>query len=175
MSVKVKDLPVHIDNPFIEQLATEMEFKNKMSYASNKRLNVTNDNGDIISDALVAGVKQKVEANVFVKMYVNGFTTLFGLSPSASVVFSFILRVYGEQKYNNDRVYITHDELKYVGYDKTFATYRKGLSELISKDFLAQISRPKEHYFVNPNMFYKGNRLILVQEFIKETPQELIK
>ena len=89
---------------------------------------------------------------------------LFNLSPRGVKVFGYITTI---TKPNKDVVMFDMEEaLEYTLYKKEQSVLH-GLEELLNHGIIA---RTKKHYkyFINPNLFFNGNRLTLIRQYQKD-------
>lgn len=119
-----------------------------------------------------------VDKDEFLKIYAEGVKALFNLPASAVKVLTVMLESYRgtrnikRGKYTEDMVYITYrSAVADHGYDRTEATYIAGLNHLIVQSIIAP---HLDHgwFFVNPNLFFKGNRYDFVRSYYLEKSEK---
>ena len=119
--------------------------------------------GEIDEDTLFIGVKKELDKEQFIKIFHSQLQVLFDLSKAALKLFSYIASA-TEFK---DRIIFDLEECKrYTGYKGKEAIY-KGLAELLKADMIARTGA-SNIYFINPQIFYKGDRIVLVTEYRKK-------
>lgn len=168
-----RDKPAYRENPFISELVTSSISKNKYSTVSaSARKIVDESTGELTDMDAVQVTRQAVERNEFVKIFATGITSMFSLSKASQDVFKLILSIYLEQKNTPLQIYVNEDVLSEMGYKRKKATRIKAFNELINLNFIAQVASRPNLYWINPNMFYKGNRLTVINQYaLKGTPE----
>lgn len=163
-------------NPWAEDLVDVMVTRNKTTgFVSAKNLGVIDhDTGAIDEHShVVMGVRQKVDKEEFVKVFEKAIYGIFQLSKSAQSVYEKVLLAYLAQKNSPQQIYITFLLFKEdLEYKKSKTTFNSGLNELCLNNFLAPVADRPNMYWVNPTLFYKGDRIRIVHEFIKEKRDE---
>lgn len=152
-------------NPFINGLGTESKLKKKnimVGHTSNILLN--KDTGEIEGHTVIMKSETK-DTEQFIKFYMENLKLFFSLSQRSMKVLAYVMSV---TRANNDTVYFDMEDCKdYTGIaSKT--TVISGLSELISNEFLA-VSSKKYLYFINPSIFFNGNRVSFIKTAIRQT------
>lgn len=156
------------DNPWAHELMTTIKKGKKVTgFASAHHTLVNTTSGEVAGDMAVIGVQKVVDKEEFVKFFGAGIVEVFGLTKPAKDLFQAIMQVYLEQKFSPDQLYINYDVIRdEYSYDKSRPTYTNGLNELCVKDFLRPVERRDNLYWVNPNLFYKGDRMRIVREYV---------
>lgn len=164
----LRDLPYSPDkNPLLE--GNHIVVKRRYVSTGLKRDLMDPHTGEITGAAVVREVVEKDDAE-FVKVFAEGVKAAFGLSKTASRVFTLVLEQYQSEPMVGgyaDSVYLAWfgDGLsgRDVGMsDKTFQT---GLRELLAKGFLAP--RTPNVFWVNSSLFFKGDRVLFVKEYVR--------
>ena len=106
----------------------------------------------------------------FVKVFADGVKAAFGLSRTAYRVFQLVLQKYQDEPMVGgyaDSVYLAWFDggLSGVEVGMTDRTFQTGLRELLGKNFLAP--RLPNVFWVNPSLFFKGNRVLFVREYVR--------
>lgn len=157
-------------NPLLEQNAIEIK---KRKVQTGIREELTGDGGTRVS--AIHEIIEKDETE-FVKVFADGVKAAFGLSRTAYRVFQLVLQKYQDEPMVGgyaDSVYLAwfNGGLSGVDVGMTDRTFQTGLRELLSKNFLAP--RQPNVFWVNPSLFFKGNRVLFVREYVKrETAQQ---
>ncbi|GGY12722.1 hypothetical protein GJV26_00030 [Massilia dura] len=151
-------------NPLLEQNAIEIK---KRKVQTGIREEFTGDGGTRIS--AIHEIIEKDETE-FVKVFADGVKAAFGLSRTAYRVFQLVLQKYQDEPMVGgyaDSVYLAwfNGGLSGVDVGMTDRTFQTGLRELLSKNFLAP--RQPNVFWVNPSLFFKGNRVLFVREYVK--------
>jgi len=170
------------ENPFTYDLAYpqtgSMKVKNRTvghltdGYGSfvTQRVGMTDKKtGELLPDSsLIMNVKKKVDAEQFVKVYIGGLAAIFDLSTTAQKVLRAALVLYTEGDNFGDELYITLPLAQSkADYPHQKSTWRSGLNELLFREFMCPSSRGAGWYWINPTLFYRGDRLVLINDFQK--------
>jgi len=153
-------------NPFVNELSRSIVTRNKYAAVSTKRENVINlDTGELSSQDAVISRAKPVEKKEFLKIFSAGISAMFSLKKGAQDMFQAILQIYVAQKFTPETVYLNPDSLLEVGYDKQKAARIRAMNILINNGFIAEVKNRPHQFWINPNMFYKGDRMTLVQTY----------
>ena len=111
----------------------------------------------------------------FVKVFTAGIRAAFGLSLTGSRVFQAILDVYQRQPLTGgfaDSIYLHFFDggLDGRALDMSDRTFRRGLVELLENGFL--YPRGENLYWVNPNLFFRGDRATFIKEYRRKSSGE---
>ena len=122
----------------------------------------------------VSAIHQIIEKDdaEFVKVFAEGVKAMFGLSRTAYRVFQLVLAKYQDEPMVGgyaDSVYLAWFDGGLSGVDvgMTDRTFQTGLRELLGKGFLAP--RLPNVFWVNPSLFFKGNRVAFITEYVRKT------
>lgn len=156
--------PFHSTNPFIAGVVDDIVAKRTRKVAGFKFQDVVNqDTGEVDTQTmLVLGTRREVDKAEFAKLFKNQFASFYGLSKSSLDLLDYISE---NIRYNNDRiciVIIDVVEQKKMGY----STVYRSITQLIEKKLLAKADMTG-CYYINPQIFFKGDRIILLNEYIK--------
>jgi len=153
-------------NPWSGDLAATIATKNKITGIGKADALINLETGEISSSASIAMTKlQTVDKQEFVKIFEGGISSIFELSKAARDLFQSMLQIYIDQKFQADRVYLSTAALTDVGYTRSRVTKNNALNQLLDLDFIAQVKDDKAWFWINPSMFFKGDRMRLVREF----------
>jgi hypothetical protein len=160
--VGIKEFPIHTKNPYMPNLIIPQRNKIVQAVSGDGWSLINTETGE--EKGLLLAIKQKVDKEEFVKIYRSQIQLLFNLSSSAIKVFGYIME---SLEINKDLIILDIKEVcRYTGY-KTRATIYKALIELLENKFIARTSKPNV-YFINPAIFFNGNRIVLVKEYMKD-------
>ena len=154
-------------NPFLPALVKESETKVQKVTSPLKDddlLLVSRSTGELPANANVGVIfSRKVEANEFLKVYVNGIAALFGLSKAGQKVFSLLYsQLSGIEGKDKDTVTLYYAALPKEVQDKiSYRVFNKGINDLISVGFIAESLVPSQFY-INPTYVFNGNRLAVI-------------
>jgi hypothetical protein len=117
--------------------------------------------------SMIRQVEEKDDKE-FVKVFSDGIKAAYGLSRTAARVFQVVLDEYEKTPMNGgyaDAIYLAWFGEGLSGRDvgMTDRTFQTGLRELLAKGFLA--ARSPNLFWVNANLFFKGDRVLFVKEY----------
>jgi hypothetical protein len=158
-----RGLPVYRVNPSIPPsngLATR-----------HKRFQVPGGKASVIVDNSTGEIKgiggvgfwwqEEVDASRFVKLFLDGIRQAANLSKSGMKIFEL---VYNQMRENpgNDKIELS----QYLAHDRGLneRTFRRGLRELLEKEFLYR-STSDGVFFINIRFMFNGDRLAFVRTF----------
>lgn len=159
-----RGIALYESNPFM------VEVKTRTRRVTNKRGNmmlVSAETGDV--QAPIAGFweGEEVDSTKFVKLFVSGVKALKELTSPGTKVFEVLyLRI--QENIGKDRIFIAYADLDQTLTPMSQSTYKRGLSELIEKGFIAA-TPTQGWYWLNPQYIWNGDRLAFVKEFRKTT------
>ena len=124
---------------------------------------VSSDTGEQLGAAFFA-TTQEVDKTKFIKLYADGIKSISGLSATAIRVFEIVCLQVSRQP-AKDKIHL-HYSMQLDDTIKPLSerTFWRGLSELVEKEFLYP-STEKNHYYININYLFNGNRLAFVQAY----------
>ncbi len=106
----------------------------------------------------------EVDEEKFAKLYISQFAAFWELDKASIRIFGYILNNLVK---NKDIVYIDIDEaLQYTGYTAK-KTIFAGLAKLVSMGVIARSTNHMK-YFINPLMFFNGDRVTFAKTFIRK-------
>ncbi len=159
------------ENPLVD--GTVVTSRQKRVSAGMRSDLVDPETGEIQAISSIHRVKQVDDAE-FVKVFSEGVKAMYGLSRTGMRVFQAILEEYQNTKMNGgyvDAIYLHWFDGGLCGRDFGFSerTFHGGLKELLLNKFLAP--RSANLYWVNPALFFKGDRVALIKEYRREIPE----
>lgn len=178
-----KGVVQHEHNPFIQEL--EVPLKKKFSKSESGVFmtgqSQQNGSGECVDVAAITRV-EFVDEEKFVKVYTDELRHFFSLKPSTQKVLQIVL-VELQKRKDKDLVYLDykHACAYFTSTEETGKktmsrpTFHTCIKEMIANNFIAE-STYQNQYFINPKLFFNGNRLKLVKEYRiarKEDQQEL--
>lgn len=164
-NMKRRGVTLYKDNPFIQ----DTTIRAKTKRIANKRgdmMLVSSNTGEI--QAPIAGfwTAEDVDDAKFVKIFVNGVKALAELTNSGTRVFE-LLYIEMQRNIGKDTVYLSYTGLNQN--DISRSTFSRGLAELIDKKFIA--AQPAMGwYWVNPDYMFNGDRLALIRQYRRKSP-----
>ena len=130
---------------------------------------------DISTGQIIGGnymyMQKEVDEEKFVKIYVNQMESIYGLKKTGIICLTFISH---KLPPNKDMVYIFLPELKEFGGWKSDKQAYAGLKELVLNKIIAPSWMPG-FWFINPHIVFNGNRITLIQDYVKKEKNEEIK
>lgn len=160
-----RDYPDYRENPFLKGLNEGLSTKYKKDViATKKGSHIIDKDGTVEEDALFISRTKTVDADQFVKIFGKGIAEWFNLSTPASRVFMYIISI---AKYDDKVIFDMSDCKEHSGYSSKSVIYR-ALAELVEAKFIAK-TQNSSVFFINPEIFYKGDRLVLIKQFVKGT------
>jgi hypothetical protein len=160
---KLTNFSTNKTNPFLDETFNQVVKGEKIIY-SGKRPDVIIDGetGEIKGESFFRR-KVKVDKATFGKIYILNLKLWYDLSKSAMKVFGYIME---NIRYNSDMFLFDLESCKdYTGYSAKNTIFN-AISELIENKFIAR-TRTSNVYFINPSIFFNGDRLILFTEIEK--------
>ena len=153
------------ENPLL--VSHEIEVKRKRVKTGAGRDLLDPSTGEIVGVAAIYTMEDKDDEE-FVKVFSEGVRASFGLSKTAHRVFQVVLDQYQGTPMRGgyaDSVYLAWFDGGLSGQriGMTDRTFQTGLKELLAKGFLAP--RSPNLFWVNPTLFFKGNRVAFVKEY----------
>lgn len=170
------------ENPFLSDLDIPLKkrFDRQEAGVFITDKNMMNGNGEASEVAEITRVKM-IDETKFVKLYTDELRSFFALKPSTQKVLQVVL-VELQKRKDKDLVYLNYKHAcEYFtsteGKEKpimTRPTFQSALKEMIDKDFIAE-STYQNQYFINPKLFFNGDRVRLVREYrrVKSTENQL--
>lgn len=152
-------------NPWIQDLSMTIVKGNQITAMGKSKRVIDATTGEVLDTEIAMVSKKVVDKEEFVKLFEGGISNIFELSKTAQDMFRAVLSIYLDSKMLADRVYVSEMTLKDVGYERSKATRTNALNQLLNKGFIARVKGELNWYWVNPNMFYKGNRITLVEQY----------
>lgn len=164
----ISDFPENRNNPFLQKLMVPVKSKNQAVATSKNDIIINTITGEQKDDALFLASKKNVDAEEFVKIFQGSMAAIFGLSKAAQRVFSY---VFSAVKPSQDNLIFRADDCKEATGYNSIQTIYSGLAELLDNEFIAK-SDITNVFFINPQIFYKGDRLIILREYRKKKIKE---
>lgn len=155
-------------NPLIEPNAVPVKRRYVRS-GINSELVDTNT-GELSAVSMIHTIEEKDDME-FVKVFAAGVAASYDLTKAGQRVFQAVLAEYGNTPMSRgfaDAVELFWFGSGLAGRDIGMSepTFNRGLRELLAKRFLYPRSRTT--YWVNPSLFFKGNRVMFIREYVKK-------
>lgn len=156
-----RSLPTYKENPFMTEIAVKVR-KKRLTVARGSSL-IDGDTGEIQGVTEVSQVIP-VDETQFVKLFTAEIGAFFDLSSAGIKAFCSVM--YAVQKSpGKDLVYMDLETLP-EPFTLSRQTFLRGVQELIENKFLAK-HVSANWYFLNPNIFFNGDRVRFVREYRK--------
>lgn len=155
--------PIH--NPLIEP--QEIRVKRRYVRTRGGQEMVNPRTGELAGVAVIQIVEERDDAE-FVKVFAEGVRAAFELTRTGYRVFQAVLTIYQGTAMKGGYaeavdLFWFGDGLNGEQLDMSEYTFNRGLRELLDKGFLAP--RSPSSYWVNPSLFFKGDRVAFVKEY----------
>lgn len=156
------------ENPFTQSLTVKTRSKTVTIQASdrmNTEYAIVNQDTHEVKSTHIATYKQ-VDDDQFVKLFTQNIAMIFDLNQAGRKTLDMIMHVMQRTAISKDEVYIDDNvradftEMFSLKLSKT--TMYRGLTELESANIIAK-SVKTNIYFLNPNIVFNGDRLVLTQ------------
>lgn len=157
-------------NPLIQP--QEIQLKRRYVRTAGGRDLVDPKTGLLSAVASVHVIEEKDDAE-FVKVFADGVKAAFGLTRTGARVFQAVLEIYQSTTMKGGYV----EAVELFWFDKGLSgrdvgmsedTFKRGLRELLDKGFLSP--RMASSFWVNPALFFKGDRVAFVKEYRRRAP-----
>lgn len=165
---KVSRLEKRYDtNPFIGSNA-EYKRSKKRTVIKGGKMVVDSVTGEV-EDTAELVTTHEVDAEQFVKLYTKELKLLFSLTASSMRLLQVVLQQV-QTAVGKDTIllnmaimerYFTSVEVKPM----SRPTFYRCVNEMIDKGFIAPASDSRDLFFINPNLFFNGNRVRFVKEY----------
>jgi len=161
-------------NPFVSDMEIKVKDKS-ITIARAEYGYLVNDEGELEIEVDHGKFVQviPVDDEKFTKIFVSKISHLENLTKRAQKVFQTIIQVLPHIAMGKDVLKFTYEDAKKYGLIMCRKTFNEAIKELIKKQIIA---RTDAHglYFINPRLFFAGNRLTFVDMYIKQSEFEQI-
>lgn len=170
MSLKISEFEKNVENPFLKQAVEEVQNNIVKKYKTATKTDqkailqaYDPDTGEILGHTQF--IRQiEVDEQQFAKLYLSNFSVFFDLQPASIKVFGYILN---NLLPNKDFFYFNREDcMEYTGY-KSDTSIFKGLAQLLKSEIIAR-GKTDYIYFINPLIFFNGNRISFTKTYIKK-------
>jgi hypothetical protein len=164
-----KDVVAQKENPWARDLAHTIKRGKKITGFAAARYSLANENtGEHHGEMAFVGMQKVVDKEEFVKFFGAGIIEVFDLAKGGKDLFKTILHAYLDAKNQADQIYINFASMRDdFDYQRSRATFSNALAELLQKGFLAPVQNKENLYWINPHLFYKGDRIRIVREYVR--------
>lgn len=152
-------------NPLVEPQQIQVKRRWVKSGRSEELVNPAT--GEISGVAAIHQVEERDDAE-FVKVFAAGVKAIYDLTKTASRVFQVVLETYQSEPMSKgfaDSIYLAWFDggLSGQSIGMSEATFNRGMRELVDKGFI--YPRSPSLFWVNPSMFFKGDRVLFIKEY----------
>lgn len=170
--VRLDQLDFSPSNNPLAELAT-VKTKDRFVRTGRAETYANTETGEIKAISIMHEVN-KVDNEHFIKIFSAGAVAMFELSRTARKVFDLVLRRYQASEMTGGyadtvELFWFKEGLDGKSIGITEQTFNTGLRELIDKQFL--YPRITHSYWVNPNLFFKGDRVMFIKEYVRQSKQ----
>jgi len=163
-------------SPFVNPLIAPQEIKLKRRYVrtTGRQDLVDPRTGELAGVAAIHIVEDKDDAE-FVKVFADGVKAAFGLTRTGAKVFQSVLEVYQGTSMKGGyaeavELFWFNDGLSGRSIGMSEFTFKRGLRD---KGFLAP--RVASSFWVNPALFFKGDRVAFVKEYRRRSREKPVE
>ena len=159
-----KDFVQHVENPFWKEIEIKIGSK-IVRVAGGTHIS---DEGESVTHSGVHVIKQ-VDESEFVKIYTQNMKVIFDLKPTTQKILQYLLAEL-QKTPNADAIYLGwFSAEKYLSENDlnvSKASFHRSMNDLLKKGFIAE-SPDTNMFWINPNLFFNGNRMSFIQEYRK--------
>lgn len=170
----MSDIIKYKHNPFLSDLVIKQG--SKKITASANRFDVIDKNTGEVNGACF-GTYKKVDKEEFVKIYTANVGVIFELNGAGKKLFQILAMRLQEVSINKDTVYLDEETARElaqkIGIKMAKTTYYTGIKNLIMKKIIAK-SVSTNLFFINPNVIFNGDRLVVFNAYEKIKDNDLI-
>lgn len=171
--VSRRGMTLHSKNPFLVDASINSKTGTKrLSNKKGDKFMVVSESGELVSPAGFHEIIE-VDKTQFVKLYINGVKAFQGLKSAGAKVFEIIYRAV-QDTIGSDRIYLHFMSIEQNITPISRATFDRGMTELLEKNFLAESIEPGM-YFLNIDYLFNGNRLAFIKEYRVTSMKENIE
>lgn len=170
--MSIKSFKENKENPFYSDTVMHIDRGVKTIKMGDSNSIIVNTKTSELEPGIVAFHKKiPIDKTKFTKVYLDNLTSFFELTKAGQKVLEYLLK---SLKPNKGQVLFDYTECKeFTGYSST-STITSGLSDLIKNKFIAR-STKAYIYYINPTIFFNGNRMIWIKEFTTSSNDGKIK
>lgn len=164
----IRGFPKNADSPFMEDLVINK--RDTIVGIGRKTHLIDEETGEVHGQSRLV-ISKKVDKDSFIKIYRAKLQFLFDLTPEALKVLSYFM---DKSPVGKDIVMFDVDEcMEFLGYKSNKSVFN-GLLVLLENKFIAR-SKTSKLYFINPAIFFNGNRLTVVEHYEKKKNSDQLK
>jgi hypothetical protein len=155
----IKGLEKHNQNPFLEQLTQEIRTGKSTTKIGSSKALLDANTLEPVEMKVMHTIKQ-VDKAEFVKIFISEIDRVYNLPLNARKTFKYICE---NLEMQSGEVYLwIEDIVTQCGYS-SYSQVHRALVVLNQCGFIAPSEKPNI-WFINPNIFFRGDRMLLVQD-----------
>jgi hypothetical protein len=159
-----KGVPIYESNPSIPPKGSISRTRRRQIGDEHKVLIIDDSSGEVLGPGTAVAYEwEEVDAERFVKLFLSGLKQASGLSKAGLSVFEVVYNQI-RQNPNNDKIELSFFSASKVIKNLQDRTYRRGLRELLDREFLYR-SPFDGVFFVNIRYMFNGDRLAFVKAY----------
>jgi hypothetical protein len=160
----------HEINPFLRDVVATLGDKRVAVAMKSNLVEIDNDTGEMTS--IPGQITKMISADreSFVKLYTAQIDAFFELSQAGRAVIKYLIWLH-QQDANKHLFYLHPDQVKDAGMRMGKTVWYDGITDLIAKKIIAASTLP-HMFFLNPAVFFNGDRTRLVIEVKKIRKRE---
>lgn len=153
-------------SPFVQGVTVPVR-KSRVRSGLSERPLIDGESGELVATSVIHQI-QETDTDQFVKVFSAGIAAAYELSRTGQRVFQAVLHEYEKTPMHGgyaDEVYLVWFDggLDGRALDMSEYTFNRGMRELLDKSFIAP--RSPGRFWVNPSLFFKGDRVMFVKEY----------
>lgn len=156
-------------NPWIEGLKGMKIVGKVFGYTSSQFSLVNNTTGETSGDTAVIS-RKRIDGEEFLKLFEPLLIVFPQLSRSGIDLLICVLRILLEtntSKFSSDEIYINYSTVKNdYSYRRSNSVFVSARNELCKFEIIAPVKGKGNLYYLNPTMFFKGDRLKLKRKMV---------
>lgn len=165
--IKLNDYTTHESNPYVKGLLIPKRRKTVVLATDKNYMVVDTDSGEE-KTAFIA-TKEVIDKEKYVKLFKEQLKIIFNLSQAGIRLLGYFM---DSTRISEDIVIFNIEKcIAYTGYKSKEPIYR-GIKELLDNDIIAR-TKESNLYFINPTVFFNGDRLFLIKEYTKAPQTKL--
>lgn len=167
-------------NPFVDdELLLQLSGLKNVRYTQTSRNAIVDTATGEYEPATLAVIKTiRADKEEFVKLFTTHLRVFFELTAPTFKILQYILAKIQKEAVNKDTIDISPDDALdfYLSRNDKIsrASYFRGVKELIEKQFIAKNSKFSTRYYINPKLFFNGDRIEFITKFECEKKQEVL-
>jgi len=154
--------PTFTQNPFIK--TTVIKTRSKRLTVARGSTIIDSQTGEIEGLTEVAQIF-KVDEAQFIKVFTSQIKAFFDLGQGAYKLMQIVFAITQKIPPHTDRIYMNPETLPKDLPTIGKSAFYRALAELLEKGFLARVESDKHWYFINPTLFFNGDRVRFITEY----------